>query len=92
MGNQTVHWVVHFSGRVQGVGFRYSTLQAAKEFDVSGCVRNLPDGRVRLDAVGRDAEVRGFVDRVKDQLESYIREAELTQVDPPEVFEGFIIG
>lgn len=42
------HETVFFSGRVQGVGFRYSALQVAKEFDVSGFVCNLTDGRVRL--------------------------------------------
>src|SRR5215813_12067767 len=38
-----------FTGRVQGVGFRYQTLQLAKGFEVSGWVMNLPDGRVQLE-------------------------------------------
>ena len=44
------HETVYFSGRVQGVGFRFTTLQVAKEFEVAGFVSNLPDGRVRLEA------------------------------------------
>ena len=41
---------VFFEGRVQGVGFRYSVRQLAKGYDVAGWVRNLPDGRVELEA------------------------------------------
>ena len=43
------HETVFFSGHVQGVGFRYSVLQIAREFDVAGFVSNLVDGRVQLD-------------------------------------------
>ena len=37
------HETVYFTGHVQGVGFRYTTLQVAKEFDVTGRV-----GKVRF--------------------------------------------
>ena len=42
------HVIAHYSGHVQGVGFRYQTLQVAKGFEVSGYVQNLADGRVLL--------------------------------------------
>ncbi|HLS28283.1 MAG TPA: acylphosphatase [Opitutales bacterium] len=67
---------VHFSGRVQGVGFRYETLQIAKGFDVTGFVKNLPDGRVQLEVEGEKAEVTAFVQQVEDDLASFIRETE----------------
>lgn len=43
---------VLFSGQVQGVGFRYTALSHAKEVQLTGTVRNLPDGTVELFALG----------------------------------------
>ena len=57
------HATVYFTGRVQGVGFRYQALQVAREFEVSGVVQNLPDGRVQLEAEGAAEEVRAFIHR-----------------------------
>ncbi|PTY02691.1 acylphosphatase [Opitutaceae bacterium EW11] len=85
------HATVHFSGRVQGVGFRYTTLQVAKEFEVSGYVQNLPDGRVELEAEGRAEEVKRFVDTLKERMHGYIRKAEEKTERREGVFRGFTI-
>ncbi len=87
-----IHKVVHFSGRVQGVGFRFATVRAAREFDVAGAVRNLPDGRVRLDAVGRPDEVIAFVGELTDRMSDFIREKDEREQAPPERFDGFSIA
>ena len=42
---------VIYSGRVQGVGFRFTTRQIASGYEVNGWVKNLPDGRVELENV-----------------------------------------
>ena len=83
------HATVYFTGRVQGVGFRYQTMQLAKEFDVSGCVQNLPDGRVLLEVEGSLGEVRGFVAAVQERMVSYIRKSELTETSRAAQFRGF---
>jgi acylphosphatase len=50
-------WV---SGRVQGVGFRYSARRRAIELGLSGYARNLVDGRVELLAQGEDSSIDAF--------------------------------
>jgi acylphosphatase len=45
----------YVSGMVQGVGFRYFVLRAARGLGLAGYTRNLSDGRVEVYAVGPDA-------------------------------------
>ena len=86
------HCTCYFSGRVQGVGFRYHTLQVAREFEVSGFVRNLPDGRVQLEAEGAQAEVKAFVEEVEDRLSVFIRKTESSQGWRKPSCRGFTIA
>jgi acylphosphatase len=85
------HATVFFSGRVQGVGFRYTTLQVARGFEVSGFVQNLPDGRVQLEAEGTPAEVHDFIVALQEQMEGYIRKVEQTELQRAPKFQGFSI-
>ena len=85
------HATVFFSGRVQGVGFRYTTLQVAQGFEVSGWVQNLPDGRVLVEAEGTAAEVRDFIVAVQERMEGYIRKVEQTETQRAPKFQGFSI-
>lgn len=66
-----------FEGRVQGVGFRYSTLQVAKGFEVAGTVKNLSDGRVELLAEGEESEVKAFQQALAEEMSDYIRKVEI---------------
>jgi acylphosphatase len=65
---------VLYEGNVQGVGFRYTVKQIAKGFEVIGCVKNLRDGRVELQASGEETEVRAFLDAIgQSELRAHIR-------------------
>ena len=65
---------VFYEGRVQGVGFRYTARQIAKGWDVTGWVRNLPDGRVELLVGGDSAEVEGFLAAMREsELSGFIK-------------------
>jgi acylphosphatase len=72
---------VHFSGHVQGVGFRYTVQDVAREFDVAGYVRNLADGRVEVVAEGEEHELSRFVARIHERMEGFIKKA--THDDSP---------
>ena len=85
------HETVFFSGHVQGVGFRYSVLQIAREFDVAGYVSNLADGRVQLEDEGIKADVTAFVDSVHEKMHGYIRKVERSSGQRPHQFSGFVI-
>jgi len=85
------HETVFFTGRVQGVGFRYTALQVAKEFEVSGWVRNLPDGRVQLEAEGAPRTVKDFVVALEERMHGYIRKTERQSAKRPPQFAGFDI-
>lgn len=73
--------VVYFEGHVQGVGFRYTTAQAARPLAVTGYVRNLPDGRVELVAEGQTSEIDRLLADVREQLGNHIR-SEQTDTRP----------
>lgn len=83
--------LIHFEGHVQGVGFRYNTLQIAMEFEVTGEVRNLPDGRVELIAQGRSDEIESFVEELSKRMKAFIRNSHQRVVEDPPLYSTFQI-
>ncbi len=83
---------VHYEGRMQGVGFRYTVKMLAREYDVSGTVANLPDGRVELLASGDGAEVEAFLEGIRSSaLAGHITLESATETPRPEDLRGFTI-
>ena len=58
------HLSMQVYGRVQGVGFRYSTLQVAVEVGVTGTVENEMDGSVKIEAEGDEMKLYAFLTRI----------------------------
>lgn len=66
---------IYYSGQVQGVGFRYTVRQVAAGFEVTGTIRNLPDGRVELVAEGGAEELIAFRQAIRDEgLDHFIQD------------------
>ena len=57
----------YFSGRVQGVGFRYRSYYIAQSMGLTGWVRNLWDERVEMEIQGTRDEIREMVERLSQQ-------------------------
>jgi acylphosphatase len=83
---------VTYRGRVQGVGFRYSVKTVAAGFEVTGAVRNLPDGRVELRAEGRQEELAAFRAAIREAgLAGFITDEEVYWANAQNEFRGFEI-
>ena len=83
---------IFYSGRVQGVGFRYTVRTLALGFEVAGTVRNLSDGRVELTAEGARTELEEFRKAVPDsELSHFIKQEEATWSPAKNEFRGFEI-
>jgi acylphosphatase len=84
---------IYYSGRVQGVGFRFSTQRLASGFAVAGSVKNLRDGRVEVVAEGEPTELDLFQEAIRGEMGHYIRAIQIeteSLSDPSQ--EGFIVG
>ena len=84
--------LVFFSGRVQGVGFRYTAKTVATGFEITGTIKNLTDSRVELVAEGAHAELEAFRAALHDAgLAGFIRDEQVIWADAKNEFKGFEI-
>ena len=84
---------VIFSGRVQGVGFRYTTKEIATGFDVCGTVKNLSNGTVELELIGEQDEVEAYLEHITEEspVSHFIKEVIIDDIPLPENPSGFKI-
>lgn len=84
---------VFYHGQVQGVGFRYTARTVATGFEITGLVRNLPDGRVELVAEGGREELEAFrAALLAAGLAGFIRDERVSWADAKNEFRGFEIA
>ncbi len=81
--------IVIFKGNVQGVGFRYTAVSVAQQYDVAGYVRNLPDGEVELVAEGEGKDIDALVADIAGRFEGYIRSTTQQKAPCSGRFNGF---
>ncbi|MHB8523046.1 MAG: acylphosphatase [Limisphaerales bacterium] len=83
---------VLYSGRVQGVGFRYTVKALVPGYEVTGTIGNLPDGRVELIAEGSREELEAFLQAIRESgLERFIQHAQTDWGDATGELRGFEI-
>ena len=81
MNEQQLRLRLVYHGRVQGVGFRYTTDRIARGYPVIGSVRNQSDGTVELIVAGDSSQVRAFLTAVADAFDGNIADAEEELLD-----------
>jgi len=81
----------YFSGRVQGVGFRFTAENIAKGLGLTGWVRNAEDKTVEIVAEGDENSLEDFLTRLNDYFSQYIRDRDVDWQEPSGEFGDFRI-
>jgi len=85
------HLNIKIYGRVQGVLFRYSAKQKAKESGIKGFVRNELDGTVYIEAEGEEENLKQFLDWChKGPFFASVKKVEVKESDIKN-FDDFVI-
>lgn len=79
----------YFSGRVQGVGFRFTAVQIAARYPVTGFVRNLRDGRVEAVVQGAAQDIDAFAEALRAAFAGHIEHWHAQESTIGEEFSGF---
>ncbi|MCD4823994.1 MAG: acylphosphatase [Phycisphaerae bacterium] len=89
MADTIIQKIVHFSGMVQGVGFRFTACRVAGGYDVVGIVKNLPDGRVQCIVEGQPREVAAFLAELARCMGSHIHKTTQQTAPPTSQWRNF---
>ncbi len=90
MTNKQVH--VFYSGRVQGVGFRFTAEDIAMGLEVFGWVKNLPNAQVEVVAEAEEKVLLEFLDKIRNgPLKKYITDEEISWAQATEKYKDFHI-
>ncbi|MBQ9648778.1 MAG: acylphosphatase [Oscillospiraceae bacterium] len=71
---------IYFSGRVQGVGFRYSAVYLARPLDLTGWVKNLWDGRVEMEVQGEETAIAEYLKALRTQRYIVIDDMDIREI------------
>jgi len=82
---------VYYSGRVQGVGFRFMAQDIARNLNITGWVKNLSDGRVETVCEAEDTKIKEFLSQVKERFRGYVTDEDVTYAPAEGNFSDFNI-
>jgi len=76
---------------VHGVGFRFTVERIARELNLAGWVKNLPDGRVEVVCEGREEDLELFLAKIKKIMSVYIAKENINWESASGEFKNFDI-
>ncbi len=82
---------ITFTGRVQGVGFRFTAMNIADRCGLTGLIRNLPNGSVEMIAQGRPDDITDCIRNIKDTYHGLIRDTTIEDIPPDPRYQDFKI-
>lgn len=83
---------VYYAGRVQGVGFRMTVEDVARELGMVGWVKNLRDGRVEVVAEAEEATLKRFLETIRaGSMKNFIHDEDVSWSDASDTFDEFEI-
>ncbi len=88
---EIVRYKMNFSGRVQGVGFRYKANHIANQFRLTGYVRNEYDGSVTAEIQGTEQEIYMFLKSIGNDRFIDIYNVEKVKLPVEEEERSFIV-
>ena len=81
---------LYYTGRVQGIGFRYTAESIAQRLQLTGWVKNLPDGRVELVCEGPRESIEALVSEIEESsLGRHIQKTDCRWEEPTNEFKDF---
>lgn len=80
---------IRFSGQVQGVGFRFTARALARDYRVTGYVKNLPNGQVEMVVEGPKQEIARFRTVLERHMLAYIDQSDVRDATPTGEFSDF---
>ncbi|MCM8813487.1 MAG: acylphosphatase [Candidatus Omnitrophica bacterium] len=89
MKDRQIH--AFFSGKVQGVGFRFTSQLLARQAGVTGWVQNLDDGRVELIAQAGAAALERFLSELDAVMGRHIRTRDIEAEPISQCFSDFTV-
>ena len=82
---------IPYSGRGQGLGFRFTAETMAVESGIQGWVKNLGDGRVEIMAEAEEEALKDFLNKIRQSFSRYIQDEDLRWSDAADEFQDFQI-
>ena len=83
---------VIYQGRVQGVGFRWTTNRLARDFAVSGTVENRSDGSVYMVVEGQESEIDQFMEAIATRMSTNIKSTSIQEGIASKKFQEFRVN
>ncbi|MCK4999958.1 MAG: acylphosphatase [Anaerohalosphaera sp.] len=80
-----------FTGRVQGVGFRFTAQRIAQRYDLVGYVKNIPNSSVEMLIQGRPKDIQACLNDIAETFAGHIRQTNIEDITPTTAYTAFNI-